>query len=222
MTGATEGPKRRAVRFPLADLTAQIEAFAVRWPAARADQAGGAFTGEGAALHVPLLAPRLAPGESIADYRARLPVAPETAVVLLLQAGAMAFGCWRGVELLRHKAVRKYVVRGHGRAQPLHLKTAGKSRQGSRLRLQNWQRLLVETNERLRDCWRDLGTPDRVFVAIPVRVWSDLAATDPPPPFARGDANVQRVPVHVHRPDFTELQRVHSWLAHGWLELPET
>jgi hypothetical protein len=221
MTGATEGPKRRAVWFPLADLSAQIEAFAVRWPTARADRAGEAFGGEGAALHVPLLAPRLSPGELIADYRARLPGAPETAVVLLLQAGAMAFGCWRGVELLRHKAVRKYVVRGHGRAQPLHLKTAGRSRQGSRLRLQNWQRLLVETNERLRDCWRDLGTPDRVFVAIPVRVWSDLAATDPRPPFARGDANVQRVPTHVHRPDFAELQRVHSWLAHGRLELTE-
>ena len=221
MTADTEGPRRQEVRFPLADLPAQIEAFSVRWPAARADRAGATFVGEGAALHVPLLAPRLSPGEAIADYRARLPGAPETAVVLLLQAGAMAFGCWRGVELLRHKAVRKYVVRGHGRAQPLHLKTAGKSRQGSRLRLQNWQRLLVETNERLRDCWRDLGTPDRVFVAIPVRVWSDLAATDPPPPFARDDARVQRVPIHVHRPDFTELQRVHCWLVHGRLELPE-
>ncbi|HEU4418665.1 MAG TPA: hypothetical protein VFT55_06975 [Planctomycetota bacterium] len=219
MTGATEGPKRRDVRFPLADLTAQLDAFALRWPAARADHTGQAFVGEGASLHVPLLAPRLAPGDAIADYRARLPGAPETAVVLLLQAGAMAFGCWHGDELLRHKAVRKYVVRGHGRAQPLHRKTAGKSRYGSRLRLQNWQRLLVETNERLRDCWRELGPPDRVFVAIPVRVWSDLAATDPPPPFARSDANVQRVPMHVHRPDFAELQRVHGGLAHGRLEL---
>ena len=220
MTGATEEPKRRAVRFPLADLTEQLDAFALRWPAARADRTGQTFVGEGATLHVPLLAPRLSPGEAIADYRTRLPGVPETAVVLLLQAGAMAFGCWRGDELLRHKAVRKYVVRSHGRAQPLHRKTVGKSRYGSRLRLQNWQRLLVETNERLRDCWRELGTPDRVFVAIPVRVWSDLAGTAPPPPFARSDANVQRVPMHVHRPDFTELQRVHCWLAHGRLELP--
>lgn len=220
MTGATERPERRTVRFPLADLTLQIEAFAVRWPAAQADRTGESFVSEEASLHVPLLAPRPSPGEAISDYRARLPGPPETAVVLLLQAGAMAFGCWHGDELLRHKAVRKYVVRGHGRAQPLHRKTTGKSRYGSRLRLQNWQRLLVETNERLRECWRELGTPERVFVAIPVRVWSDLAATDPPPPFERGDANVQRVPVHVHRPDFTELQRVHGSLAHGRLELP--
>ncbi|MFY9344936.1 MAG: hypothetical protein WAT39_20755 [Planctomycetota bacterium] len=208
------------MRFPLANLGEQLAAFAQRWPAARADRDGQAFAGEGEALHVPMLAPRLSPGEALADYRTRLPDARETAVVLLLQAGAMAFGCWRGDELLRHKAVRKYVVRGHGRAQPLHRKTAGKSRYGSRLRLQNWERLLVETNERLRDCWRELGTPARVFVAIPVRVWSDLEATDPPPPFGRSDANVQRVPMHVHRPDFAELQRVHGWLTHGRLELP--
>ncbi len=223
MVAADDPPARRAVRFDLADLVEQVEAFAARWPDAHADDSGRTFVaGPSATLRVPLLAPRVQPRESVTGYLQRLPGGPETCVVVLLQAGAMAFGYWDGDELLRHKAVRRYVVRGSGKAQPLHRKTAGKSRYGSRLRLQNWRRLLVETNERLHACWRELGPPERVFVAIPVRVWSDLADAVPGPPFARDDANVQRVPMHVHRPDFAELRRVHGWLRHGRLELPAT
>jgi hypothetical protein len=42
----------------------------------------------------------------------------------------------------------------------------------------------------------------------------------PPPPFARDDPALQRLPLHVHRPDFDELLRVRVWLEHGCLELP--
>lgn len=211
----------RAIRFPLADLTEQVEAFAARWPDARADANGTSFVTGAARLRVPLAALCVRPAERIGDYLARLPGSREQQVVLLLRAGAMAIGLWRGDELLHHKAERKYVVRGHGKAQPLHHKTRGKSRYGARLRLQNWKRLLAETNERLRDWWREHGAPERVFHAVPVRVFPELLAAAPPPPFGRDDASLQRVPMHVHRPDFTELLRVRGWLCHGRLELPE-
>ncbi|MFN9757759.1 MAG: hypothetical protein ACK58X_15235, partial [Planctomycetota bacterium] len=156
----------------------------------------------------------------LADYAQRLPGPVERSVVLLLQAGAMAIGYWDGDELLHHKASRRYVVRGHGKAQPLHRKTRGKSRYGARLRLQNWKRLLAETNARLRDYWRDFGAPERVFLAVPVRTLPELLAAEPAPPFVRDDPRLQRVPMHVHRPDFAELQRVRRWLGIGRLELP--
>ena len=218
---AAESPRGRVVRFPLADLAEQVEAFAARWPQAIADRRGLVFCGEaGARLRVPLLAPRVHVGERIEGYARRLLPAPERHVLLLLQAGAMAVGYWDGAELLHHKAVRRYVVRGNGKAQMLHRKTKGKSRYGSRLRLQNWQRLLTETNERLCCYWHEHGAPERVFVAVPVRAWSDWFGVDPGPPFARDDAALQRVPMHVHRPDFAELLRVHAWLGYGRLELP--
>ncbi|MCU0864915.1 MAG: hypothetical protein MUC36_14085 [Planctomycetes bacterium] len=214
-------PRPRVIRFPRADLAEQLEAFACRWPQARADRRGLVFQGEpGARLRVPLTAPRVQPGESVAAYAARLPGPSERQLLLLLQAGAMAIGWWDGDELVQHKAVRRYVVRGSGRAQPLHSKTRGKSRYGSRLRLQNWKRLLVETNQRLRTWYEQFGAPERLFVSVPVRAFADLLAAEPPPPFGRDDACLQRVPMHVHRPDFAELQRVHRWLASGRLELP--
>jgi len=214
-------PRPRVIRFERTELPEQLEAFASRWPAARADRRGLVFQAEpGARLRVPLTAPRLLPGESVAAYAARLPGLPERQLLLLLQAGAMAIGYWDGEELVQHKAVRRYVVRGSGRAQPLHAKTRGKSRYGSRLRLQNWQRLLVETNQRLRAWFDQYGAPERLFLAVPVRALADLFAVDPAPPFRRDDPIVQRIPMHVHRPDFAELQRVRRWLGSGRLELP--
>ncbi|MEZ6037843.1 MAG: hypothetical protein R3F29_10210 [Planctomycetota bacterium] len=217
MSGSVE---RRTIAFGLPDLAEQLEAFVARWPAARADVDAHAFAVDEARLALPLAAPRPLQGEWPMDYVERLPGPVELQVVLLLRAGAMAFGCWRGAELLQHKAVRRYVVRGSGRAQATHLKTHGKSRYGSRLRLQNWKRLLGETNERLADCFALHGVPDRLFFGVPVRVLSELFAAEPPPPFARDAALLQRLPLHVHRPDHEELLRVRAATLRGVVELP--
>ncbi|HEX5053161.1 MAG TPA: hypothetical protein VFZ65_15405 [Planctomycetota bacterium] len=220
MTGAGAGP--RVVRFSWRDLPEQLEAFGERWPDARADERGWVFSppAAGPRLRVPLAALRVRPGEAIGAYAARFHDPRERQLVVLLQAGAAAIGYWDGEDLLDHKVLRRYVVRGRGRAQPTHLRTRGKSRYGSRLRLQNWRRLLACTNERLRRCWDEFGAPERVFHAAPVRAWAELFLSEPPPPFARHAAELQRVPMHVHTPDFAELRRVRGWLLHGRLELP--
>jgi hypothetical protein len=125
------GPPPRVVRFPLADLAEQLEAFVLRWPEAVACRRGLVFRGGGggdgaARLRVPLAAPRVQAGEPIVHYLARLPGPTERQLVLLLQAGAVAIGYWDGDQLLHHKAWKAYVVRGHGRAQPAYQKTRGR------------------------------------------------------------------------------------------------
>lgn len=217
----TAAPDPRTIHYPLADLAEQAEAFWQRFPDARAGEGGASFiSADGAGeLWLPLAGSRASAGERIGDYVERLEPAAEVQVVLLLRAGAMAFGCWQGGELVQHKAVRKYVVRGKGRSQATHLKTRGKSRYGSRLRLQNWKSLLGETCERLADCEQQFGPFERVFFGVPVRVWSDLFEADPPPPFARDDARLQRLPLHVHRPDHQELLRVREIMRFGRVEL---
>ena len=134
-------------------------------------------------------------------------------VVLLVQAGASALGLWEDDELVAHKVVKKYVVRGRGRAQPLHLKTRGKSRYGSRLRLSNARAQLDQTNERLSAWWAEHGPPDWLFVACPVRTWPALLEAQPPPPFDRADA--RDIPRDVRRPSFEELKRVRRSLVRG-------
>ena len=216
---ASPGP--RVVHFPLLDLGEQIGDFAVAWPDAVADPGGTAFVAAGGArLVLPLAAPRARPGESVGGYQERLPGPVERHALLLFRAAGVALGYWEGDDLVQHKALRRYIVRGHGKAQPTHLESRGKSRYGSRLRLQNWQRQLAETNAWLTAAFARHGEPERIFVAVPVRALGALFAVEPAPPFARDDARVQRLPLHVFRPDFAELQRVRGWMRFGRLELP--
>jgi hypothetical protein len=147
-------------------------------------------------------------------YLEELPDELGLCVVLLIQAGATAIGVWRNDELLEHKAIKKYVVRGRGRAQPLHLKTRGKSRYGSRLRLQNAVRQLEETNRKLWDWTRTHGPFDRVYYSCPVRTWPELFRTKPAPPFEKRGLPI-KIPLDVHLPDFAEVQRVWRELTWG-------
>jgi hypothetical protein len=207
----------QTARFPWPETGERLVALAAKEPSARADAQGRAFVAEGTdeQLVVPFVLPPPRPFELAADYGARLPARIGRQCVLLLQAGAMALGYWDEDELLRHKAGKRYVVRGSGKAQPLHQKTRGKSRYGSRLRLQNWQRLLADVNGKLQQWWDELGPPEQVFHSVPVRSLHDLFAAEPPPPFPRDDARLRRIPRHVHVPDHEELLAVRRWLAYG-------
>jgi hypothetical protein len=122
-------------------------------------------------------------------------------------------GLWEGEALLAHKVIKKYVVRGKGKAQPTHLKTRGKSRYGSRLRLRNAQAQLVQTNEKLASWWAAHGAAEDVFVSCPKRTLPELFACSPPPPFPR--EALLRIPLDVHVPDFQELKNVYRRMSRG-------
>lgn len=215
------------MRFPLADLEEQLADFAAAFPAAAGDDSGRSFVCPDVAAGVParlvlpaVVAPAM-PGESIAAFLARASIEPRRHVVALLQYGAMAMGYWDGASLVRHKAEKRYVVRGNGAAQVTHLRTKGKSRYGSRLRLQNWQLLLADVTERFVAWWEELPEPELVFLAMNPRAAAALWQAEPPPPFPRDDPRIRRVPRHVHVPDHEELLAVERFLASGELCMPE-
>ncbi len=136
-------------------------------------------------------------------------------LLLLIQAGAAALGWWSDEEVIYQKVLKTYVVRGRGRAQTTYAKTKGKSRYGSRLRLQNAQQHLVDISERIHDWWDELGPPDRIFFSCPQRSWPELFAARPSPPFDQRDERLSRIPMHVHVPNAEELQRVRRKLLRG-------
>jgi hypothetical protein len=137
---------------------------------------------------------------------------PWRGALLLLRAGSAALGLYDGDVLLAHKVFTRYVVRGHGKAQPSHLRSKGKSRYGSRLRLRNHEALLVETNERLHAFARDHFPFVRLDLAAVSRMRAELEAT--PPGIPRG-VTIVPVPLSVHEPRFDELRRVRFELTHG-------
>ena len=217
----TSGSGHRRTRFHWADAREQLLDFAAAFPEAAGDDSGRRFVdpaGRGR-LEMPLVLPPVGEGVRPEGYEGVMGDLLGRQVVLLMRAGAASLGYWDEDELVRHKVFKRYVVRGSGRAQPTHLASKGKSRYGSRLRLQNWQRLLAEVAERLRDWWGELGDPEQVCYSAPVRILPDLFAAGLP--FDRKDERLRRIPMHVHQPDHAELLRVRDALGRGVLELAE-
>ena len=183
-----------------------------RWYEARAEDGELA-----AALRPPLI---LLDGRGLPEpacFAARAARGPGDYALLLFRAGAAAVGRYADGELLDHKAFKRYVVRGKGRAQSTHLQMRGKSRYGSRLRLRNEERLLAEVAERLARWWGSEAAPERLYAACPAPLYARLSRTDPPPPFGTDDPRWVRLPLHVHEPKHAELLRVHASIARGRL-----
>lgn len=105
-----------------------------------------------------------------------LPEHPPEYWIMLFQAGQAALGWIAEGEWVEHRVFRKYVVRKkQGKAQPLHLNQKGKSRLGSRIRLQNYKKLLEETQNRISAWHESLGAlPQVVFYHVPLSVQNDF------------------------------------------------
>lgn len=166
----------------------------------------------------PLVFPLTPDCKSLSDYLEVLPEEPKHHSVILMQAGAVSLGRFEGARPLVTKSLRRYVVRGKGRAQPLHLKTKGKSRYGSRLRLANARRLLVETNEKLIEWEEEFGPPDHIYYSCPVRLWPSLFEASPAPPFEKSGP-LFRIPLDLPRPKVDVLLRAYRSLEYGRIEV---
>lgn len=152
--------------------------------------------------------------ESAASWLARQPDDLGVRLIVLVQAGAHALGVLEEDELVRHKVARKYVVRGTGRAQPTHLAAKGKSRFGSRLRLQNARSLLAETLERMHAWHDELGGVDAVHWSASPTAWGEILRTPPGVPWTEATPT-RKIPLDVRAPSLDELQRVVHALTHG-------
>lgn len=187
------------------------------------DPARHAFVASDPGPALRIVLPRLLPVRDVDPDPARFLAALEAqprlgrCALVLVQAGASALALYDDDSLLAHKVIKKYVVRGNGKAQPKHLKTRGKSRYGSRLRLQNYSGQLTQTLEKLGEWWEAFGPFHRVHLACGSRLEHDLMESPPGMPWDES-LSVERVPFHVHVPDFAELKRVRWLLTHGRIE----
>jgi hypothetical protein len=163
-----------------------------------------------------LPAPKQSSG--LETYCAGLPDHLGLQLIVLMQAGATSLGVFEEGQPLDTKTIKKYVVRGQGRAQPTHLKSRGKSRYGSRLRLQNARSILLETHDYL-ESWVGLyGDPEQLFYNCPTRLWSSLFEATAKPPIPRNAAWL-RIPRDLPAPTTALMLRTYDQLCHGRIVL---
>ncbi len=165
-------------------------------------------------IELPLVLARPTPDQAVEDYLEALPEALGLHLVVLMQSGAASLALFDEGCCLDTKTIKKYTVRGQGRAQDAYLKTRGKSRYGSRLRLRNAESLLAQLSEKLLE-WIDIyGRPERLFYSAPIRMWSDLFVARNAMPIGR-EAGWVRIPLDLPAPTSELARRVYERLCHG-------
>ncbi len=159
--------------------------------------------------------------ESLDEYIQRVPSNVPTFALILMQAGQAALGMVEEEEWVHHKVIRKYMVRKkQGKAQLTHLRQKGKSRVGSRIRLANSVAFFEEINIKLSE-WDVAEFADVILYSGTSRLWGHLFRANEPCPFEADDSRLRKIPLHVHTPTFSELERVRDAVQYSeWTTNP--
>jgi len=171
---------------------------------------------------LPPLFPEPEEGMPLTDYIKKVPETPPAYIIVLIQAGAAALGCFEKSEVTAHKALTKYMVRKkRGKSQLTYLRQKGKSRAGSRIRLRESMEFFEEINSRLINWKEHLKKTSIIFSSCPVRLTNELYQAKAQPPFERKDKRLKKIPFHVNTPNHKELIHINYLLNSGYF-LSET
>ncbi|WP_075351281.1 hypothetical protein [Algoriphagus marinus] len=132
--------------------------------------------------------------------------------LVMIRAGIATTGYFHNDVMIDHKVFRAYMIRQkQGKSQIKYLKTKGKSRAGSRLRLGESERFFEEINERLTN-YSDEFPIDMWGISCAKTLLPYFYSSEPAPPFAKDQENLISIPFHVQQPDFETLKKMHQKL----------
>lgn len=128
--------------------------------------------------------------------------------LVLIKAGQAVTGYFHRGELLDHRVFRAYMVRQkQGKSQIKHLKTKGKSRAGSRIRLAETEHFFEEINERLNS-YSNQYPIDFWGISCAKTMWPYYFSSAVSPPFSPKEESLIELPVHIDQASFEELKAV--------------
>lgn len=142
-------------------------------------------------------------------------------VILLIQSGSCALGYFEGGVHLEHKIFRAYMVRKkQGKSQIKYLKTKGKSKAGSRVRLGEAREFFENINERLQEYF-EYYKVGRIAMSCSKTLLPFFYQSKTPPPFDKKDERILKIPKHVHLPSYEVMMEVNEFLLKGELRYEE-
>ncbi|WP_161888383.1 hypothetical protein [Pontibacter russatus] len=138
-------------------------------------------------------------------------------VLLLIQSGNCAMGYFEDGVNLDHKVFRSYMVRKkQGTSQIKYLKTKGKSRAGSRVRLAETAEFFENINERLQAYFEEHEV-HRIAISCSKTLIPYLYNSKVPTPFDKHDPRLYKIPKHIHTPIYEVMMDAHRFLLKGEL-----
>lgn len=136
-------------------------------------------------------------------------------VILLIQSGSCSMGYFENEVNIDHKVFRSYMVRKkQGKSQIKYLKTKGKSRAGSRVRLGESLEFFENINERLREYFEEHEI-HRIAISCSKILIPFLYNAKIKTPFDKKDERIFKIPKHVHAPIYEVMMDVNKFLLKG-------
>ena len=135
-------------------------------------------------------------------------------LILIIQTGMATVGVFCGKECRTHKVFGAYMVRKkQGKSQIKHLKTKGKSRAGSRIRLASGLEFFEDINRRLQSHFDEYHIERIVFSCSKI-LMPYFFGSKVPTPFDKKDHRVLGIPRHIEKPTYEEMMKTHRFLSY--------
>ncbi len=142
-------------------------------------------------------------------------------VFVMIRSGIACCGFFENGELVDHKVFRAYMVRKkQGKSQVKYLKTKGKSRAGSRVRLAETLEFFEAINERLNDYF-DSYRVDQIALSCATTLIPYLFGSKVSTPFLKNDPRLIPIPKHIPSPTYEALKETSSFMLKNELQWDE-
>lgn len=139
-------------------------------------------------------------------------------VLIIIRSGQATVGYFEDGKVMDHKVFRAYMVRKkQGTSQIKYLKTKGKSRAGSRVRLAETLEFFENINTRLTTYF-DNQHIDRIGMSCPATLVPYFYRSKVSTPFEKGDSRIFKIPKHVQQPSYESLLDINRFLLKGELK----
>lgn len=140
-------------------------------------------------------------------------------IVLLVRAGTAAVGYFEEGINTEHKVFRAYMVRQkQGKSQIKYLKTKGKSRAGSRVRLGASEKFFEDINDKISQYLNNYPI-DYIAYSCSKTLWPFLFSAEES--FKKDDPRLYKVPQHVQEPGYEKLLKINDFLQCSNLVIEE-
>ncbi|WP_296620915.1 hypothetical protein [Marivirga sp.] len=142
-------------------------------------------------------------------------------LIILIHSGAAALAYSEEVQIVEHKMVKAYMVRQkQGKSQIKHLKTKGKSKAGSRVRLAGTDHFFEEINEKIAE-WDEYFEIDKIAISCN-KTLQPYFFNRPDAALNKDDDRLFKIPKHIQEANYDNLTSIHNYLISAELKFDDS
>jgi hypothetical protein len=132
-------------------------------------------------------------------------------LIIVIHSGEAALAYSEEDQIIEHKMVKAYMVRQkQGKSQIKYLKTRGKSKAGSRVRLAGTDHFFDEINQKIVE-WDDYFEIDKIAISCN-KTLQPYFFNRPEAALQKNDDRLFKIPKHIQEANYDNLTSIHNYL----------